>query len=118
VSIQHPDLDSGYASNNKSHMSHFLHDRNRRYIWPTERGQGNQVGNNPPPPPPQPLVHPNAVPQVYTLVDGQHRLKALQALQDSNLLPGDKAAPVTVLTGSTPEVIAVKYGIEMSLRHP
>ena len=99
-------------------VRHFLRDRNLVYTWPTARGRKNLVGENPFPPPPQPLVHPNEVPQVYTLVDGQHRIEALQALQVSTLLHGDKAVPVMVLTGSTPEVIAVKYGTEMSLRLP
>ena len=71
------------------------------------RTTAEEAGNNRPPPPPQSLVAHHAVPEAYTLVDGHHRLAALQALQVSNLLPGDTAVPVTVLKVSTPEVLTV-----------
>ena len=70
-----------------------------------------ELGNNPPPPPAlQPLVLHNAVAQVYTLLDGQHRLAALHAMQESDSIPREyPSIPLTVRTGSIPEeIIAVK----------
>ena len=104
MSIEHPDLFSGYRANGKRFMDESLR---RRLERKRARTTAEEAGNNRPPPPAQTLVANHAVPVAYTLVDGHHRLEALKALQVSNVLPGDTPVPVTALKGSTPEVLAV-----------
>ena len=106
MSIEHPDLGSGCCCNEKYFMDQSLR---RRVEGKRTRTSAENAGNNPPPPPPETLVAHNAVPQAYPLLNGQHRVAAVRAMQKSEILPADEAVPVKVLAGSTPEVIAVSY---------
>ena len=88
MSIQHPDLGSGYGANEKYFMGQSLR---RRVEGKRTRTSAEKPGNNPPPPPPETLVAHNAVPQEYSLLNGNHRLAPVRAIQKGEILSADKA---------------------------